>query len=663
MIKQKSSILFIFSVVILLGLTLFVALLSSPATEVRGKSAARPLTYQLSAEQRIAQDIAMAHPAVQAYTTGNRSEVFGVREMGQQTTQNSTECADADCRLVEIYSFDTNATTSVILNLETDEVLDVLHQPGLQPGINKRLADLAVEIAMNDPVVIAALGFKPTKVDMSPVAARLAGTSCDGGHLCAGPTFRVGNRVLWAVVDLTEEKVAGIDWTEVQPDGPSETYDPQGGFCPSPGSVNRDGWMLNYETMHTDGLAVHNVSFNGRSVLTSAKLVEWHVDYNGTYFYPGFFDIVGCGNLGQPGVYPGFPIAPYQETQIVDLMDGPDVVGFELVQDFRMPNWGAACNYRYEQRMQFWQDGRFRIVSGAFGRGCGDSSVEFNFQPYYRPVVRIDIAVDGDDNDSLYLWDGIQWQEQISETYRTPYAEVDHGPHHYTTNDAIAAVVDTQNFGGYFIVPSQGQFNPEDRPDEPFFYVTQHNVAEGDVDLPIMNPADSYKYNDDHRQGPDMFINNENVSDTNIVLWYVAQHGTDRINGDDPPYCWTVTAPTEAYPCYGGPMFVPFGFDGVDMIIADFEVNGNEFAVDAAVFSSTSVVPDNAPAIYQWDFGDGITMTTDVMTATHSYLFGGIYTPTLTLSVIEFDPETAVGQPITSSAKNNFIPFIIKPEE
>ena len=641
---------------------MLILLPSSPVQEVRGKSAARPLTYQLSAEQRIAQDIAMAHPAVQAYTTGNRSEVFGVREMGQQTTQKSVECADADCRLVEIYSFDTNATTSVILNLETDEVLDVLHQPGLQPGINKRLADLAVDIAMNDPGVIAALGFKPTKVDMSPVAARMAGTSCDGGHLCAGPTFRVGNRVLWAVVDLTEEKVAGIDWTEVQPDGPSDTYDPQGGFCPSPGNVNRDGWVLNYETMHTDGLAVHNVTYNGRSVMTSAKLVEWHVDYNGTYFYPGFFDIIGCGNLGEPGVYPGFPIAPYGETQVIDLMDGPDVVGFEVVQDFRMPNWGAACNYKYEQRMQFWQDGRFRIVSGAFGRGCGDSRTVP--QPYYRPVVRIDIAVDGDDHDALYLYDGLQWQEQVTETYRTPYEELEHGPHHYSNNGAIAAVIDTQNYGGYYVVPSQGQFNPEDRPDDPFFYVTQHKAAEGDVDLPIMNPADSYKYNDDHRQGPDMFINDENVSDTNIVLWYVAQHATDRVDDDDPPYCWTEEILLNLiYPCYGGPMFVPFGFGG-DELTPSFEVNGNEFGLlDTAVFSSTSTIPDNAPVQYNWDFGDGGITATAVTTTTHQYLFGGVFTPTLTVSVVGLAPETAVGYPITSTTQNHFIPFILKPEE
>ena len=655
-LKSSKHIFFVVVAATLLATAVWGSFQLAPISEVRGKSPARPLTDQPSAEQRIAQDIALADTAVQAYTLGNRSEVFGVRPVQHQTTLASASCASSNCQQVEIYSFATNATTSVIVDLASNEVLDVLYQPGLQPGINKRLADLAIDIAMNDAGVIAALGFKPTQVDMAPVAARMSGTSCDGGHLCAGPTFRVGNRVLWAVVDLTEEKVAGLDWTEVQPDGSSERYDPLGGFCPSPGNVNRDGWVMNYETTQTDGLSIANVTYQGREVLRNAKLVEWHVDYNGTYVYPGFFDVIGCTNVQ----YPGFPIAPYGQTQVMNLMDGASVVGFEVVQDFRMPNWGAACNYRYTQRMQFWQDGRFRIVSGAFGRGCGDSATLQ--QPYYRPVVRIDVAVDGDDNDSLLWWDGLQWQSQISETYRTPYAEVDHGPHSTNADGAIAAVVDA-NSGGYFIVPSQGQFGGAERGDNPFFYVTRHNPAEGDTDLPVINPVDSYKHNDDHMQGPDLFINGESVEATNIVLWYVAQHGTDRVAGSDPRYCWTVSGePTaETYPCYGGPMFVPFGFNDTDEMTVDFVVNGNEFGMtDTAVFTSTSTIPDNAPVIYNWDFGDNVTATAG-MTTTHHYYLGGVFTPTLTITSFGLDEKTAVGQPITATAKNVYVPLILNP--
>jgi hypothetical protein len=76
-----------------------------------------------------------------------------------------------------------------------------------------------------------------------------------------------------------------------------------------------------------------------------------------------------------------------------------------------MSNWGSGCNYRYEQRIHFYNDGRFRVVSGAFGKGCGTIGV-------YRPVVRIDIAVDGSGNNSFATWDGAEWQTHQEEFWQ-----------------------------------------------------------------------------------------------------------------------------------------------------------------------------------------------------------------------------------------------------
>lgn len=526
-----------------------------PAADVRGKTAALPLTHEQSPVQQLAQDLALSDPRVQALTLGRRSEVFGVRRMGQQWTQASRACATAVCYQVEIYSFAANTTVLALVDTDAGAVLDVLTLPDMQPGINRRLADLALEIALNDPGVIEALGFRPQAADMAPVAAGMEDTSCEQGHLCAGPTFRVGNHILWAVVDLTEERVAGLSWTAVSPDGESETR-PAGDFCPDPGSVNRDGWSVAYETTGTDGFRVYDVTYQGRPVLTSATLVEWHVDYNGTYTFQGFIDVTGCSGTGG-----GFSIAPYGQTQLLPLMDGGVEVGFELVQDFRMSDWGAACNYRYGQRMQFWADGRFRIVSGAYGRGCGDSDTLP--QPVYRPVLRIDVAVLGDAVDSFAVWDGTQWAAQPTETYRTPYAETGHGPHQFTSEGYVARITDI--FGaGYTIEPGQGQFGDNGRGDAPFLYVTQHKEAEGDVDFPIF--GSNYCCNDNHLQGPDLFVDGESIANTNLVLWYVPQMGTDRVpvEGDgDGRYCWTVNGEPnpETYPCFAGPMFVPFNLD------------------------------------------------------------------------------------------------------
>jgi hypothetical protein len=298
------------------------------------------------------------------------------------------------------------------------------------------------------------------------------------------------------------------------------------------------------------------VSYQGRTVLTSATLPEWHVDYNGEYFYPGFFDVTGCGGSGG-----GFPIPPFGETEVRDLLDGSDIVGFEVVQDFRMSAWGAACNYRYGQHYQFFADGRFRVVVGAYGRGCGDDPA-FQ-QPVYRPVVRIDIAVNGDSNDSFAVWDGQQWVFQATETYRTPYASPGFGPHQLTANNEAWLIVDGNGLG-YTIEPGLGQFNDGGLDDAPFVFITLHKPEEGDTDLPIFSPpGPSYCCNDDYRQGPDIFVNDEPIGSENLVFWYVPQSTTDRVaaaEDGDGLFCWTVSGePTpETYPCFAGPMFTPF---------------------------------------------------------------------------------------------------------
>ncbi len=646
---------------IIFGVTLLLLLweLGQTAVSVRGKSAPLPLETAITTEQQTAQALALADARVQQLTNGQRSEVFGVRQMRQQFTQASAACATAVCYQVEIYSFDENGTVTAVVDTDAGVVLDVLHQPNMQPGINQRLANRALQLAMNDPGVIDALGFRPTQADMAPVAAGLRGSACDQGHLCAGPTFRVGNRILWAIVDLTTETVAGLRWTSVSDDGQSIPYKPEGGFCPAPGSTNRDGWMLSYETTGTDGLRVYNVTYQGRAVLTSASLPEWHVDYNGEYFYPGFFDVTGCGGSGG-----GFSIPPFGETEVRDLLDGSSVIGFEIVQDFRMAAWGQACNYRYGQHYQFFVDGRFRVVVGAFGRGCGDDPALQ--QPVYRPVVRIDIAVDGDANDSFAFWDGQQWVVPANETYRTPYEAEGFGPHQLNAANVGWWVMDAAG-AGFYIEPGLGQFNDGGTGDDPFIYITLHKPEEGDTDLPIFSPpGPSYCCNDDHLQGPDIYVNNEPISSANLVLWYVPQSTTDRIpevEDGDGRYCWTVNGePTpETYPCFAGPMFTPFGFDsgGVD---ANFDVTPT--VVDfpgTAVFSNTTTVTGSIPVNYSWDFGDGQTAVTSSPNFDVSYFTNGVFTPTLTADAFVWGQDLAVGPPITVNVENQFLPLVERP--
>lgn len=524
---------------LVVAIALGAALLWQPTQIARGKAASRPLPQTATPQQAEAQELALSDGRVAAYTMGRRTEVFGVRDVLGQFTPDSQACATAVCFQVEIYNFDDNETILAIVNTDTGEVLDVLRQPGAQPGINKRLADRAIEIATTHPEIIEALGFRPRQVDIAAVPAGMPGTVCDEGHLCAAPTFNMGDRFLWAVVDLTEERLVGINWTEISPDEPGSfmPFIPQDCTVPAPGEVNRDGWQLSYQTTGTDGLRVHTVSYQGIPVLNNVKLIEWHASYGSS----GFVDTTGCGGTGG-----GFQIYPYGSTQILDLMSTRgEVTGFEVVQDFRMSAWGSGCHYRYDQRIQFYNDGRFRVVSGAYGRGCGNNAT-------YRPVVRIDIAVNGSADNSFAIWDGADWIGQDVEFW-----QLQAGPY---TPEGYKWRVSHPSGYGYYLEPGQGQFGDRGRGDFAYIYVTQHKVNEGDTDMGMIGTC----CNSNHQQGPHNYVNGESIADQNLVIWYVPQMVTER-NDANPSqhYCWTVSGEPNpvTYPCFSGPMFVPFAPD------------------------------------------------------------------------------------------------------
>ena len=474
---------------------------SQPTGIVRGKSSATPLTDQLSTEQQLAQDLALSDVRVQDYTVGRRSEVFGVRTVGNHFPASAAACASADCRQVEIYNFDEDVAVSAIVNVDTQEVLDVLRQPGVHPGINKRLSDLALDIALNHPTVIDELGFRPISADMAPVDSSLLGTACAEGHLCVGPTFELGDRVLWAIVDLTDETLAGINYTDMAPQRSLTT----------PRCLSRT--VVQHPAAST-ATAGHSTMKSQAQMACAPPMCVTTVKMSPP--------ASNCWNGMPITVLPVMKIIPVAVAAVADSRSARMVTPdrrysqyepanhwFEVIQDFRMGSWGNWCNYRYEQHLQFYTDGRFRVVSGAYGKGCGSNAI-------YRPIVRIDIAVDGDDNDTFATWDGAQWVDQSTENWW-----LQAGP--YTGEGYLWRVTD-QSGAGFYIEPGQnGTFGDGGRGDNAYIYLTQHKVAEGDSDLGIIGDCCF----DDHRQGPDQYVNGEAAADQNIVLWYVSQMETD----------------------------------------------------------------------------------------------------------------------------------------
>jgi PKD repeat protein len=567
---------------------------------VVGKGSAVPLEDVSNPQRQLAQELALADARVLHHTSGSRTEVFSIRQMHGQHTPDNHVCETAVCYQVEIYNFDRNATITAIVDVDAATVRDVFTLDNSQPGINKRLSDLAIELASNDSRVIEALGYRPHQAGVAPVIADRPGTSCDGSHLCAGLVYHESERVLWVIIDLTLEEVVFVEWAETAPAPPQAAPPFVAQSCPEPGSVERNGWSLSYHTSNWDGLRVHDVSYNGMPVVNNIKLAQWNVRYSSS---SGFRDVTGCNSGGG-----GYHIYPYGETQVEDLLDDEsNVIGFVVIQDFRMSNWGNNCNYRYEQHLQFFNDGRFRVVSAAFGRGCQQLGT-------YRPLVRIDIAIDGSANNNVATWGGTDWQP-----HQTEFWQLQGGPY---TDEGYKWLVYNENGIAYHIEPGQGQFEGSPEPDNAYIYVVKHHVNEGDFDLPVMGSC----CNDDHQQGPHNFVDGESIENENLVIWYVPAMPK---NGASPPYsCWTVSGEPnpETYPCFSGPMFVPANLPSVAPE-SSFIDNGPVVVGETAVFTATST--GTPPLTYEWDLGDGLGSDTGA-NPTYLYQEAGTYTVALT---------------------------------
>jgi hypothetical protein len=322
-----------------------------------------------------------------------RNEVLGVY-MARQSDFTQADAATfykGSCFRVELYNFALNLTSVALVSIPEKRVVQVYLLPATQPDISPKLKELALRIATESAAVQAALGFKPSATDalMSDTKTALNRTRCERSqHLCVAPTFVKGDKALWAIVDLTDLRLVGIRWTNVgttpQTTKPITERLVQNDmltecFCKKETSLNRNNWKLNYMLTSSDGLRVSEVSFAGKSVILNAKLVDWHVSYSNTDGF-GYSDAVGCPYFSTAAVI------AIEAPKIYDLTDSlGKTIGFVLEQSFYSEGWPAACNYNYQQRFEFYTDGKFRVACASFGRGCGNNGT-------YRPVLRIAMA-------------------------------------------------------------------------------------------------------------------------------------------------------------------------------------------------------------------------------------------------------------------------------
>ncbi len=469
------------------------------------------------------------------------SEIFGVYPLRQSDLVPPTaQCLNSRCYRVEMYNFALNLTTNAVVDANTKQVVAVAKIPQTQPDIPPYLTELAAHIANNSAEVKNALGGTAENPLMANTKTALNRTKCERSrHLCVAPTYVSGEKALWAIVDLTDLSLVGVRWTQV---GSSERVVTEKSlqneiltkkYCETNTALERSGWKLNYMLTSSDGLKVSEVSFNGKPILTSAKLVDWHVSYSKTEGF-GYSDAVGCPYFSQAAVVAAV------EPQVAEIPGG-----FSLIQRYYSDGYPAPCNYSYEQRFDFYADGRFRVVAASLGRGCGTDGM-------YRPVTRIAFAGEGN---NFAEYTGADWKSWRSEAWQTQKSDTAYSKENYQYRIADGSGA------GFYLEANRGQFNDKGRGDNAFVYVTKNaaNRDEGESDLVTIGAC----CNTDYRQGPEKFIEPapEPIENSSLVVWYVAQLKNDGEAGKG--YCWAESIVENGvykvieHPCYSGALFVP----------------------------------------------------------------------------------------------------------
>lgn len=517
------------------------------ARALAGDGVIRAAEATLDSEQRQAQELALSHPQFIAEGKSDAqlllSQVFSIYPVRpSEHPEILKACEGQRCYRVERYNFARNRAVIGYARLGANPILlaaRVLEET--QPDVPPALGELATEIARLSPEVHAALGYTPDAADalMASTKTALNRTRCERSqHLCVAPTFVVGERALWTIVDLTELKLVGIRWTQVghsiSAGWTEKTLQNEfitRNYCERSHAVERDGWRFSYMLTASDGLRIVDVSFQGQARFRDVKLVDWHVNYSGSDGF-GYSDAVGCPYFSQAAVLAVEP----------PVLRDMGEQGFELVQGYWSDGWPMPCNYNYEQRYQFYRDGSFRPLVASLGRGCGDDGT-------YRPVTRIALA----EPTPVARFVDAQWRALDVESWLLQ------GDDTVSPEGALLRIGNSAS--GQWMLAARGQFGDGGLGDQAYVYVTAEHPErdEGSSDLMTIGPC----CNTDYRQGPERFLEPpEALTGSTPVVWYVAQLKNNDQPGSE--YCWAETVVEngdfveKVHPCPSGPLFVPY---------------------------------------------------------------------------------------------------------
>jgi hypothetical protein len=476
--------------------------------------------------------------------TSLRNELFGVYspKLGDIVEKNRELCKNDVCKRIEIFNFATNTSYYVLTHKVKKAIIDVQSFVNFQPELPPHLKDLAILISSKDPKVTEFVGFelKGEKALMANTKTALNKSICERSqHVCVSPTYVMPYKMaLWAIVDLTDLNLVALRWTDLVTDG-SQLPDPNTTekktandvidqkYCQKTNKFEQGDWKFDYTLTSSDGMNIENVTYKGKEIIKSTKLVDWHVSYSKEDGF-GYSDAIGCPVYSQAAVVAaGEPKIKQKDGYV------------EFHQEYWSEGWPKPCNYYYEQALRLYDNGAFRPIATSIGRGCGTDGT-------YRPVTRIEL---GKDLQSVAKYDGVNF---------VAVSQEDQFEQSKLMKDKNNQSFKIGQFG--VTLGEAGLLDPKERGDNAFVYFTNNNNKnnEGSNDMPTIGSC----CNTDLDQGPNKFVNNEKLIDNGTVMWYVPQLKND--GAKDKEYCWADTKINTSgtydiieYPCNAGPLFTP----------------------------------------------------------------------------------------------------------
>jgi mono/diheme cytochrome c family protein len=430
------------------------------------------------------QSVTLQNPAINALTSEKNVEFVNAVPLtfGEAKPWREAGCGQNSCAHVTFYNHTDGGTVNAVVHLERNAVVGSWVDTAVRPAGSTHILQRAMDIAASDRGVTAVLGdIGDADPAMVPMSAWLADNECRNDW-CVDLSFldpAGSGKIYHIFVNMTRNEVARTFYTRGRPilDVPEPVMQ-RGAF--SDGCHEQYGWNVCWEMTAHDGINFRDATYNGIDIFSSIKITQieaWYPSWPG-----GYRDEVGF-NASVP---------PFDGTIVTDLNNGFEVR--QLFTEFtRWPN--CICCYRYEEILRFFADGTLETEFVSHGPGCDDLSI-------YRPFWRIDLDINGGSGDTAWVWQDNAWQSVEQEQELYPLVE-EIAP----TGDKV--IVNSGNLN-YHI--SMARTDPLGL-DEARFFILKDNEGEGDGPI-VTGPGDTF-------QPPRQWLNEEAISDEDLVFWYV----------------------------------------------------------------------------------------------------------------------------------------------